>query len=363
MKALIPIGLILALICFSGLSYFPSASNATQSDLPAMSLEEAGFNQDSINRLLKDLRNAKRKDFRGLVVLKDNQIVLEEYYHTYWRQTIHDIRSAGKSITALLLGVAIKEGLIKDLDQNVYDLFASENAQIDENYRNITLRHLLDMASGLDADSDNNRTLGHAGKWMGMNDWKEYLLNVPRKRAPGKKFVYADIHAVLIGLAIEEASGMSLRDYAQKKLFDPLDIKQVYWYTNEANQTGGAGNLYLGALDFAKLGLLITNQGKWQGQQLIEASYINRLINHKAFEISNYFNIADSYGMLWYKSTRRFGQREFDYLFASGNGGNHLIIIPSENMVIALTSSAYGPGYGQGRTYYIMSRLLAALEK
>ncbi|MEL7533196.1 MAG: serine hydrolase [Bacteroidota bacterium] len=355
------ISLFLALGWHNPLAAQNHQSSASH-ELPIASLEEAGFNRDSIESLVNDIWDASHRDFRGMVVIKDDQIVLEEYFFTYMRQTVHDIRSAGKSITALLLGVALKDGLIKDLDQSVYSLFSSENDSINEDYKKIKLRHLLDMASGLDADSDDYRTPGHAGKWMEKDDWKAYLLNVPLKKTPGKQFVYADIHALLIGLAIEEASGMCLRDYAQQKIFDPLGIKQVYWYTNDANQTGAAGNLYLTTLDFAKLGLLITHQGKWGDQQIISSDYIEALINSQDYQISNYFSLADTYGMLWYKSTRTFGDQAFEYLFASGNGGNHLVVIPSKNMLIALTSSAYGPGYGQGRTYYIMSRILAALE-
>lgn len=332
-------------------------------ELPTVSLEEAGFNRDSIENLIDRIYETQYKDFRGLVVIKDNHIVIEEYFNTFWRNTIHDIRSAGKSVTALLLGVAMKEGLIESLDQSVYSLFsAHKNPSINEDYKKIKLRDVLDMSSGLDADSDDSRTVGHAGNWIAQDDWKEYLLNVPLKSKPGEKFVYADIHPLLIGLAIEEASGMSLKDYAQEKLFDPLGIKQVYWYTNAANQTGAAGNLYLTTLDFAKLGMLITNEGKWDNQQIINPDYIKSLINSKNLSVSDWFSLADSYGMFWYKSSRTFGGEKIDYMFGSGIGGNHLIVVPKEKMVIALTSSAYGQRYQHGRSFAIMSKILNALE-
>lgn len=329
-----------------------------------MSLEDAGFNRDSITSLVNALFESSKQDFRGIVILKDNHLVLEQYYGTYWRKTVHDIRSAGKSVTALLLGVAMKEGLIKDLDQSVYSLFSEEkNPSINEDYKKIKLRQLLDMASGLDADTDDTDTPGHAIHWMAKDDWKPYLLNVPLKNQPGEKFVYADMQTLLIGLAIEEASGMSLKDYAQEKLFGPLGFEPIYWYTNSANQTGAAGNLYLTAFDFAKLGLLITNEGQWEGQQIIDTDYIEALKNSKNYpEVSDWFFAADTYGMMWYKSKRTFGDRTFEYLFASGNGGNHLVVVPEEELVIALTSSAYGLPHGQGKSYTILSMILAALE-
>ncbi len=333
-------------------------------NIPSISPKDAGFNNDSINALTDTISKFKQRDFIGLVVIKDNKIVLENYYNTFWRNHIHDIRSAGKSITALLLGVAIKDGLVKNLEQDVYSFFPKEKyPSIHEDYKRVKLIHLLNMVSGLDADSDNAKTPGNAGKWISKDEWVNYLLSIPLSSEPGNKWVYADINAVLIGAIIEERSGMSLRDYAKQKVFDPLEIKEFYWYTNAANQTGAAGNLYISTLDFAKLGLLIANKGKFGNEQLADYDYINRLLNEHSTAIGDYNPLADGYGMLWYRTKRKFGVREIDYLWASGNGGNHLVVVPEENMVIAMTSGAYGNWYPHTRAYFILDKLFQALEK
>lgn len=333
-------------------------------NIPIASAEEAGFNKDSIIALTDTMAKFKQRDFIGLVVIKENKIVLENYYNTFWRNHIHDIRSAGKSITALLLGIAIKDGLVKDLEQDVYTFFPKKKyPSIHEDYKRVKLINLLNMVSGLDADSDNPKTKGSEGKWIGKDEWVNYLLSVPLSNEPGKKWVYADINAVLIGAIIEEKSGMSLRDYAQLKLFDPLGIKEVYWYTNAANQTGGAGNLYISTLDFAKLGLLVANKGKWENAQLADYDYMNKLLSENSTAIGDYNPLADGYGMLWYRTKRKFGSREVSYLWASGNGGNHLIVVPEENMVIAITSGAYGNWYAHTRAYFILGKIFQALKK
>lgn len=332
--------------------------------LPAISPEDAGFNKDSINALTDTISKFKQRDYRGLIVIKDNKIVIEKYYNTFWRNHIHDIRSAGKSITALLLGVAIKDGLVQNLDQDVYSFFSKKKyPSLHEDYKKVKLIHLLNMVSGLDADSDNPKTPGSEGKWIAKDEWLNYLLSIPLARKPGEKWVYADINAVLIGAIIEEKSGMSLRDYAKQKVFDPLEIKEFYWYTNAANQTGAAGNLYISTLDFAKLGLLLANKGKWGDKQLADHEYMNRLLNENSPAIGDYNPLADGYGMLWYRSKRKFGTREISYLWASGNGGNHLVVVPEENMVIAMTSGAYGNWYPHTRAYFILGKLFQALEK
>ncbi|CAN0603950.1 unnamed protein product, partial [Ectocarpus sp. 12 AP-2014] len=200
--------------------------------------------------------------------------------------------------------------------QSLYSLFSENNNNINEHYKSITLRNVLDMSSGLDANSDDWNSHAVAGKWIGKDNWKDFLLNVPKKSKPGKKFVYADIHPVLIGLAIEEASGMSLKDYAQKKLFEPLGITQFYWFTNTSNQTGAAGNLYVSTLDFAKFGVLVSNEGKWGDEQIIPSDYVESIINSRNPAIGDWFFLAQTYGMFWYKATRKFAEKEREYLFA-----------------------------------------------
>ena len=332
-------------------------------NLPLASLEEAGFNRDSINALDDIISDFQQNDFRGMVVIKNNKLVIEYYYTTFWRNQILDIRSAGKSITSLLLGVAIKEGLVQSLDQDVYSFFPKEKyPSMHKDYKKIKIKHLLDMSSGLDADSDDGQTPGHAGQWMGKEEWVQYLLSIPLAEEPGKRWVYADINAALIGAIIEETSGMSLRDFAKEKVFGPLGIKEFYWYANAANQTVAAGNLYLSTLDFAKLGVLVTNKGKWGNEQIVQADYIERLLARKVFDITDQFFLADTYGMFWYKAQRTFNDKKIDYLFASGRGGNLLVVVPEENMVIALTSTAYGPRYGHSRAYDFLTKVLNALE-
>jgi len=332
--------------------------------LPNQSPEKAGFDPDEMEHLVNMIRTTPPSDFRGLVVIKDQQLIVEEYFHTFWRISLHDVRSAGKSVTSLLLGIALKEGLLEDLDQDVYSLLPREKyPMIHEDYKKITIRHLLNMASGLDADTDRSETPGHASNWMGLDDWKSYILKIPLVSTPGEQWVYADINPLVIAAIIEERSVMSLKEYAERTLFGPLGITQSYWYTNASGQTGAAGNLYLSTIDFAKLGMLVAQNGKWQNKQLIDPAYIEELMNEKVEGVADWWNLADSYGFFWYKAQRTFNGKTYEYLFASGNGGNHLIVVPEHQLVIALTSSAYGQRYAQQRSYDILRRVLGAYNE
>ena len=130
----------------------------------------------------------------------------------------------------------------------------------------------------MDADSDDGNAPGNAGNWRGGDQWVETILSLERVFPPGKKWVYADACAVLCGAIIQQTSGMTLSAFADKHVFQPLGIRDYYWYKNAAGVTGAAGNLYLRNLDFAKLGLLLSNKGEWQGQQLFSEKWAAALV-------------------------------------------------------------------------------------
>lgn len=162
-----------------------------------------GLNEDTIAKYLELIRDNRYPDFRGLVVIKDGNLAIEEYFNTYWRETIHDIRSAGKSITEILVGMAIDQGLISDVDQKVcsfFPEFASYKACSDEA---LTIRHLLTMSSGLDADSDNSNSPGNSGNWIAEDNWVEIAMNLDFVFTPGTRWVYTDVCPMLLGAIIE----------------------------------------------------------------------------------------------------------------------------------------------------------------
>ena len=145
-------------------------------NLPTAPLNEANMNADTIQKLIGLLRTTPPKDFRAFVVIKDNKLVAEEYFNTYWRETIHDVRSAGKGVTALLLGIAIDKGLVKNVEQSIFDFFPATKfpSPPSDRHRNIKIKHLLMMSSGLAADDNDDQAPGNTGNWLTSNDWVSY---------------------------------------------------------------------------------------------------------------------------------------------------------------------------------------------
>ncbi|WP_276371091.1 serine hydrolase [Chryseolinea sp. H1M3-3] len=325
-------------------------------------LASVKMSQDTIEKVIQLIKTNPPNDFRGLVVIKDNKLVVEEYFNTYWRETIHDIRSAGKGVTSLLLGIAIDKGLIKDTEQSIYDFFPRPKfTQPDQGaHRDIKIKHLLTMSSGLNADDNDDHSPGNTGNWLMKDNWVDFALSLPMIFTPGEKYVYNDVCPMLIGAIIEKTSGKKLSDFAKENLFSPLGIREFYWYTAPNGSTGPMGNLYISTLDFAKLGQLVINKGQWQGKKIVSPTWIQEIFK-KRFDISKDDPFANGYGYFWFSATKEVNGKKYDCVYASGNGGNLLFVVPSENLVVSLTSSAYGLGYGHHRSRNIFRYVLGSL--
>ena len=330
--------------------------------LPTISAEQAGIYQDSIDTILTLISGIEIPDFRSLVVIKDGGILIEEYYNTYWSETIHDIRSAGKSITALCMGIAIDQGFVKSENESVYSFFPEVVVPTGRREKNsdITIKHLMIMSSGLDADTDDPSSPGNSANWTSRNDWVSYVLNLDKVFPSGSKWVYNDACPMLCSAIIQKTTGMSMAAFAEKYLFNPLGIREYYWYKSRKGVTGGMGNLYITNLAFAKFGQLILQKGKWGNQQIVSSTWIDKMTS-PLIEVSENGPLADGYGYFWYLGHKDIMGKRIDYLFASGNGGNKIYVVPAEQMVISVQSSSYGTGRGHGQADFILTFLLQSL--
>jgi CubicO group peptidase (beta-lactamase class C family) len=338
--------------------------SSPRSDQKAADLQRAGLDPDAVQKLIELIKATPPNDFRGMVVMKDGKVVIEEYFNTYWRETVHDIRSAGKSVTALLLGIAIDKGLIRNVNQSIRDFLpvTPGTAPVADRYARITIADLLTMSSGLDADDGKDSSPGNAVHWMARDDWAKFATTLPIHAEPGTEWVYSDVCAMLTGAIIEKVSGMKLSDFARLNLFQPLGIREYYWYTGNGGSTGAAGNLYISTIDFAKIGQLVLDGGRWQEKQIISESWI-REIARKRFDISHTNPFSSGYGYFWWLGEKKVGDRAYAFSFASGNGGNVVFVVPGENMVVSLTSSAYGQGYGHQRAHNVFEFILKAIRQ
>jgi len=309
-----------------------------------------------LDKLLARWDEDEHADLKGVVVQQRGRIIAERYYNGDRADTLHDMRSAGKSITSLLLGAAVDRHLIHEINDSVQRYWPESRGSA---IGDVKLSDVLTMRSGLAANDEVEESPGNESKLDEANDPLAFVLAVPRLTTPGTVYQYNSLTAYVAGLVVEKATGQSLQDFAGKVLFTPLGITRFTWARDVAGHTKGQGNLSITARDMASIGQLVLDGGRRDGRQVISANWIRDSLQAKV-PTASVDPYADGYGYFWY-------YRSFDVdgvatvvHFASGNGGNKIYVVPSRQMVVAVTSSAYNRGYGQRRSQAILKAILAA---
>jgi CubicO group peptidase (beta-lactamase class C family) len=310
----------------------------------------------AFDALYADMEKEQHHDLKGIVIIQDGALQSEHYFNGDSATTLHDIRSATKSLTSLLMGIAVDKQVVHGVDDPISQYLPGLPKDGKEK---ITIKDLLNMRSGLDADDEDPATPGNEGRLDGSSDWIKSVYAIPMKRAPGEKYLYCSVNAFLTGAIVENAAKTPLDDFARTSLFGPLNIQSFRWRHIPVNRTTGQGNLEITARDAAALGQLMLNDGVVDGKRLVSREWITNSLASQV-PISDSDPYSDFYGYMWYTKAEPVGDHKILVHFASGNGGNKIYIVPSLHMVVAITSSAYGTRWGQRRSQDILLRILSA---
>jgi CubicO group peptidase (beta-lactamase class C family) len=319
-----------------------------------VSLSVAAQSISAFDGVLSSFDHDEHADLRGVVVMVDGKIVAERYYNGESADTLHDIRSAGKSITSLLVGIAIDRKKIRSVDDPVATYWPQAKGSA---IGDVPLRDVLTMRSGLAAFDEDPASPGNEDRMDEAADPLAFVLSVPRAQPSGKDYRYNSVTAYTAGLVVAKATGRTLDDFARADLFEPLGITRWQWAADAAGYTKGQGNLSLTAREFAAIGEMVREDGVHDGRRIVSAAWLHEALTPKV-GIADRDPYADGYGYFWYAKTQQIDGKPVAVSFASGNGGNKIYIVPSRKLVVAITSSAYGRGYGQRRSENILRTLL-----
>ena len=256
-----------------------------------------------------------------------------EWHPFYKDSDLHTIQSVSKSVTSAIVGIAIERGHIKSIDTKIINYFSEYEDLFDSNLkRSITIRDLLNMASGIRWDEDSHpytNPLNDAASMENSYDWVEYILSLPMEYEPGTKFVYNSGITVLLSYILQEATGDSLEKYAEEYLFKPIGIERYYWKKTPKGLTDAEGGLYLSTRDFAKIGLLYLNHGVSGERQVLTNDWVELTMSPN-IEIEG----SDrEYGFQWWFVP--YGADQEKWIFSgSGYGGQYLMVVPEHELVM-----------------------------
>lgn len=282
--------------------------------------------------LLRRMAEWKIKD---VVALKDGKRIWA--WHDKGADRIGAVYSATKSIVSALVGIAIGEGRIPDVEEPLTTYFPSLADASDPRYGRITLRHLLTMTSGLDwPDFDKPYW-----QMKRRDDWIAFVLAQPMAHEPGAAFAYNTGGSHLLSAILTQATGMPTYDYAHETLFRKLRFRKPRWNSGGGIYEGGAG-LHLTTADMAKFGQLYLQGGEWEGEQIVPRQWVetSTISHHKGLQ---HYDppIFGEYGYHWWVSGAPHNG-SVDCYFAKGFGGQFIFVVPSLGLVAAIRKEPDG---------------------
>jgi CubicO group peptidase (beta-lactamase class C family) len=295
-------------------------------------------------------------DIHAVVIARHGKLAFEQYFagidqpwgkpegrYDYDATTLHDMRSATKSVTSLLVGIAIDRRMIRSVNTRIVNFFPELADLRTPGWDNVRLRHLLTMSSGTKWDeqlpwSDPNNDEPHLAFDA---DPLRYVLSKPIAVPPDTVWVYNGGGTELLGNIVERTSGMPLEAFAREFFFNPLGVNDFEWKTYKNGKIAAAAGLRLRPRDAAKIGQLLLSDGAWNGRQVIPPDWIMQSVIPR-FQAVGYFGGTLFYGYQWWMGRSLSQAKEVRWVAAFGWGGQRIFVIPELDMVVMMTSGLFG---------------------
>lgn len=282
------------------------------------------FTRDSLTTLAESAEELG--PISSLVIFQNGEILEEQYFGRMSANRTHNIKSASKSILSILVGIAIEEEYLEGVDQQIGEFFPDYfESNPDSAKMAITIGNILTMRSGLASTSR-----GSYGRWVISDDWVEYKLDRQMTGLPGIDRNYSTGNTHLLSVILTRATGMSTRAFANRYLFNPMDIDLGGWDRDPQGFYMGGNNMALRPRDMVKVGELMMDMGEYEGEQLVSPEWIVESVTPVTGRRPGVIN----YGYLWFRRE----SAGLDMVYAYGNGGQYILIIPEIEAVITVTT-------------------------
>lgn len=267
----------------------------------------------------------------ALLVARRGRLVLDEYFHGTAPDQLHDLRSASKTITSVMVGAAMQRG---------GRLTASTPVLDGAGQTPITVGHLLAHTSGLACDDDDDKSPGNEDTMQEQTaqpDWYRFTRALPRLHQPGTTYAYCSGGINLVGQVIAEVTRSWLPEFFDNALARPLGIAHYAMNLMPTGDAYAGGGLQLRPRDLLKFGQLYLDRGVWNGTRVVSADWVARSTARQSVRSDG---STDGYG--WHRHVLRAGGRDYATYEASGNGGQFVVVVPDLALVVATTAGSYG---------------------
>ena len=275
---------------------------------------------------------------QSMIVARGRGIVFERYFSGFTASRPHDLRSASKSITPILLGVAMQQHAPIDPAKPIVSYFDySSLANDSASKRAITVADALAMETGLACDDYDDASAGNEDRMQATHDWYKFSLDLPMLAAPGSHAAYCSGGINLVTGAIAAATHEWTARLFADRLAAPMGITDYYLPMTPTGELYGGGGMWMRPRDFMKFGRLYVQHGVWNGRELLSSAWIAQTIAQHSVMTGD-----DTYGYGWHLRTYTIGGRAFHSFEAGGNGGQLLAVFPDDDLEVMMTAANYG---------------------
>ena len=292
------------------------------------SVVESEIDSLLLKEMVESINNGQFGKVHSVLIARNGKLVFEKYFDGFFINDLNSLQSCTKSIGSLLIGLAIDNGFIENVDQKVIDFFPNYRNEVDQKWNDVELKHLLTMSVGLDWERNFHDRIYETSDDVISTTFEQRFLH-----KPGELFEYRNPQSDLLSGVIINSSNQSVQDFAKKYLFEPLNINKFNWDNfKNTNYPLMSGSLALTSRAMLKIGQLVLDKGMWNGKQIVSENWINE---------STSFKIATDqmfgYGYLWWLTESQ-SIPGLAVVFAMGIAGQHIVIIPEKNTVIVTTA-------------------------
>ncbi|OUT95930.1 MAG: hypothetical protein CBB92_10960 [Flammeovirgaceae bacterium TMED32] len=305
------------------------------------------IDNDFLN-LNEAILNDEYRNIHALVIIKNDQLIFENYYLDQQREDLNNIDNATNILASIAIGMAIDDGYLISIETPIADLLPEYENELsnDSLKKTITIRQLLTHRSGLSWDeivSENDLE-----EMMNSNDWVKNLLKKPLDAIPGRRYNFNSGASMILSKIIQNLTNETLSSYIDRRLFKALEIDGWLWTTDPSGTTNATNGLYLTQLDFTKIGYLLLKNGVWKNQVILSDDWI-----HESTNVQHQPSYFYSLGYLWFQFTEEEGNAPYNSeltFYIPGQTGYHLYINPEENLIVSVGAKNYfykffGPSY------------------
>ncbi|HEY6449054.1 MAG TPA: serine hydrolase domain-containing protein [Candidatus Cybelea sp.] len=341
--------------------YFPRATSSWTYRRPTSggdgwsvdTLADVGLRESPIAEVMQAIVSLRSPTLRSpyiqsVAIARHGRLVLDEYFYGFTPESPHDVRSAGKSVTTLMVGRAIEDSH-RFSPQTPVLSFLPQYLPVgrdDPRKRRMTVANLMTMSSGLACDDNDENSPGNEDTMQAQTrqpDWYKYTLDLPIQYDPGSRAFYCSAGINLLGAIVSRATGLPLERYFYDRFALPMQFQRyAMWLmpppTNAAYMAGGD---YFRPRDFLKFGQLFLSHGKWNGRQILDDGWLRDSVVTRTVMNEDAAGEGDRYGYGWHLASLEINGRRYGVVNAGGNGGQIMAVVPDLDMAVMIMAGNY----------------------